>query len=399
MTDWIPFLARASDCALATSLHSDAPAYRVSLASAEPICSALPSGPKIWIDAGVDGLERWAEIAKPTVMGNPAYKELMLSFAGSKFLGDPAFQAKPTKTVVQQFVSDVLDRAIQIVPGAHWLSVPQLPYVDGTDRNKVNRMLAESTALWQAKGSHKQRLILPVIITNQRQLNKKTDRNRKIDLAISCLEGAGAQGIWSVDASLNDQDGTSTFEHVRFPGLVNFHEELNAKLGKGIITIGGPYWGLNVVLWARGLIDHAAIGLGNAHRYYIPGGFLKQGETRIALPPFRRTATLSPELKAWLDDAIKELPKNDPSASELVAIAKALPSLYDSNTARSQVAKFYKQWLSKLEKVPPSGRSLTLYQDLSSAYVLGKGLPDLPATEKTARAPGKIARQLMMNCL
>jgi hypothetical protein len=63
------------------------------------------------------------------------------------------------------------------------------------------------------------------------------------------------------------------------------------------------------------------------------------------------------------------------------------------------VAKFYMAWLAKLESVPAGGRPLALYQDFSSAYVLGKKLKPLPLEQKEVPDPALIAKQLMVNCL
>ena len=396
----IPFISTSKDCILASSHYPDAAAYRVSLLSAGSTCSSLPAGPVVWLDAGVDGLDRWPDLSKSDKPGNSSlFRQLMLQFPGHSSIGDPTFQAKPDKQLVKTFVFALLNHSISVAPTAQWLSVPQLPYVDGNERNKLNKQLAEATREWQVKTGDQRKLILPVIFSNQRQLNKKTERNKKVDLADGCLAASSAGGIWVVDSSLNDQDGTSNFEQTRFPGLVAFHEELNQKLDKGIVRIAGPYWGMNLVLWARGLVDHPAIGLGNAYRYYLPGGFLKQGEVRAALIPLRRTATVSPELKVWLGQALNQIPKGDPAATLFAEMEKHFGAMSEGSVARNQVAKFYKRWLAKLEKDPTPGRALALYQDLSSAYVLGNGLPDLPTTEKSARNPGKVARQLMLNCL
>jgi hypothetical protein len=70
--------------------------------------------------------------------------------------------------------------------------------------------------------------------------------------------------------------------------------------------------------------------------------------------------------------------------------------LRDKKQAREQVARFYAAWLKKFEGVPQAGRSLALYQDFSSAYVLGKTLQDVP---DDVRSPSRVAEQFMMTCL
>jgi len=108
---------------------------------------------------------------------------------------------------------------------------------------------------------------------------------------------------------------------------------------------------------------------------------------------------VSPNLKTWLIEAIAKIPATDKAAAELSAIEKDFSRLQVAAHARLQVAKFYKSWIHKFATLPKSGCALAFYQDLSSAYVLGATLDDLPAEEKTARKPVRVAQQLMLNCL
>lgn len=399
MADYIAFVNSTSDCQIVRSLYSDGAAYRVGLLSANKTCTNLPPTTRLWIDAAVDGLHNWSEFSRTDYKGNPAYKQLISRITGHAEVGDPVRYVRPNKDAVLTFVSEILDRAIAVAPRSEWLSVPQLPYVDGNDRNKINRALAEASAAWRAKGTRRVKLVLPVILTNQRQLNKKTDRNKKVELASSCFEASGANAVWVVDSSLDDQDGTSNFEHIRFPGVISFQEELNARIPSDAIKIAGPYWALNVVLWCRGLVGHPAVGLGNGYQYHVPGGRVMQGDTRIALPPLRRTAVWSSQLKEWLEESLGVIPKNDPAHSEFSLLDRQFSHFRDQADGKSQTARFYLDWLKKFQAMAPATRALALYQDLSSAYVLGKGLPDLPAAEKSARNAAKVARQFMMTCL
>jgi hypothetical protein len=397
MADYIVFANSVSDCQIAKSVFPDATAFRINLQSADKTCSQFQSNSKLWLDTGADGLH-WSEIRNAAYSANPAYKDFVQKFVGYDRVADPAFQQRPDKTVVAGFVNAIFNFALKTVPHAEWISVPQLPYVDASERNKINRALADASAAWMLRSRHKAHLILPVILTNQRQLNKKTERNAKVALAASCLESSGAQGIWVVDSSLNDQDGTSTFEHTRFPGVLNFHEELSAKIPAQTITIGGPYWGINLILWARGLIRFPGIGAGKSYQYHISGGRLLQGATRFALSPLRRLVGWSPAVRAWLQENLAKLPKGDTAYSELLSLERLFQSLQADNQARMQVARFYGDWFKKLETSNPASRALALYQDFSSAFVLGKSLTDLPSSEKV-RSPARIAKQFMVNCL
>jgi hypothetical protein len=66
---------------------------------------------------------------------------------------------------------------------------------------------------------------------------------------------------------------------------------------------------------------------------------------------------------------------------------------------KKQIASFYKSWIARIESIPNDGRALVLFQELSTAYVLGKNLPDIPSETGRARKPWVVAQQLMLNCL
>jgi hypothetical protein len=194
-----------------------------------------------------------------------------------------------------------------------------------------------------------------------------------------------------------DQDGSRTLERTRFPGLISFHEELIASLQGTTFVVGGPYWGLNLVLWSKGLIHYPAVGLGNRYQYHLAGGHLLQGKSRIALDPLKRLVVVNRDLEQWLSGALKKMPPSDPAYIWFAALLARFPVLLRGNN-RKQIAATYKKWIDSLASVPSAGRSLTLYQQLSSSYVLGKSLPDLPE-KGTARRPERVAQQLMLVCL
>ena len=118
----------------------------------------------------------------------------------------------------------------------------------------------------------------------------------------------------------------------------------------------------------------------------------------MALTPLRRLAVWSPGLRLWLEETVHRLSKSDPAQKEFLLLLKEFSQLGSQDFARQQVARFYKNWLEKFEGIPPSSRALTLYQDLSAAYVLGMSLKSLPDTE-SMRDPARIAKQFMVNCL
>jgi len=392
VSDHIPFLNSVTDCQIASKWYADSSLVRVSLETLVKTSTHLPPGPQRWLDPGVDGLH-WPKIT------SDSYKAHIAQFASYGEIADPGFQQKPDKAVVVTFVHSVLDCCLDKLPASEWISVPQLPLVDGTSRNKINRFLAECTGGWKAKNHFSGKLILPAIFTNQRQLNKKTERNKKISAIMNSYQAAGADGVWVVDSTLNDQDGSRTFEHTRFPELIHLHEELADALPNGAITVGGPYWGLNLVLWTRGLVMFPAVGMGNSYQYHVPGAVVLSGKSRVALSPLRRWAIASPGLRHWILSVLAIVPPMDLAHNDFSVIAKDFSRLQQPTEGRRQIAQFYKGWFDKFSVLPSTGRALALYQDLSSAYVLGKKLPDLPGEEKTARSPARVAKQLMLNCL
>ena len=390
--DYIPFINTEYDCQAATEFYSDAVAMRVSLESIEKTRSKLPSGPKRWIDASIDGLH-YKDLSKLT----DSYQLHLNKFTGYQQIASPEFQKSPNTDVAKQFVFSVLNRCKSEAPD--WISVPQLPIVSDTSRNKINKLLAELTDEWKARNSYAGKLILPVIFTHQNQINKKTERNKKIVSISTCYSAARADGVWAVDHTLNDQEGSGKFDE-RFPALRKFHEELNEKMPQNIITVAGPYWGMNLIFWARGCVNFPAIGLGGSYKYNIPGQKLPKGIVRAALRPLRRSAIASPSLKGWLLETVASLPAGDPIKVDFAALEKDFAKLQVAPNAKLQIAAFYKSWFDKFSTLPQPGRALALYQDLSSAYVLGKTLKALPdAREGTARRPERVAQQLMMNCL
>ncbi len=214
--EYIPFINTANDCAIVKQLYSDATAVRISLESIDKTNPYLPSGPKRWVDPSIDGLHH-KNLSKLT----DNYTAHVKKFVGYELIADPQFQQKPDKQVVEQFVFSVLDCCKAQAPD--WISIPQLPLVNNTARNKINKLLAAKTKLWKVKSAFIGKLILPAIFTHQNQLNKKTERNKKMASLVNCFTSAGADGVWAADSSLNDQEGSGKFDE-RFPALRNFHE-------------------------------------------------------------------------------------------------------------------------------------------------------------------------------
>jgi hypothetical protein len=383
----IPFINSVDDWSLAQQIFPDCEIYRVTMQSKSYAGSASGDQGKLWVDTEADALHNWPK------SNNHDFNTYFNGIEESKTIADAAFMQKPEKAIVAKFVSSILDPVITKLPHVGWLSVPQLAHVDGAERNKINRSLAEAAQQWKLRKNFKGKFILPAIFTRQNQLNNKTQRNAKVSLVSAAFQASGSEGLWVVDSSLHDQEGTGSFMK-RFKGIIGLHEELNKKITARALTVAGPYWALGLILWGRKLITQPALGIGRGFQYYIQGGAVpKAANARIALPPLRRQAVWSSNLKTWIENSLQKMPTSDPAFAQFSDILKQFPSLKDKKTARRQVAEFYCAWLKKFESVPPDGRSMALYQDFSSAYVLGKTLSDVPDKPKS---PYRIAEQFMM---
>jgi hypothetical protein len=382
----VPFVFSKTDCSLASRFHSDSEVVRVSLEAIGRRSLTLPAS-DFWVDAAIDGFDNhdtWDDI----------WTRYAATFVHTDLILDSQYQENPDSRV-GAFVTSVMSACADLSPKPKWISVPQLPYVDGSLRNKINRLLAKAAGDWKRDTKFRGKLILPIVITHQDHVNLKTARTPKVTLAKQCFLRSGADGYWVAEASLGDQAGAGTYDKVRFPAVIEFHRELREALGHTAMSIAGPYWGLNLVLWARGLVDYPAIGLGVGYQYRLPGGLIKGGKTRIALGALRRCAVANPELEEWL----RGLPRHDSALRQTRDLASNFARFTIENKAREQVCGVYKAWFDLIDAVQPAGRALALYQDLSAAYVLGKGLPSLPDSEGTARRPERVAQQLMLQCL
>lgn len=408
MAAHIPFVNTQDDCHLLKKYYMDSDILRVSLEKIETIKSQLPRDLPLWVDPGIDSCHYHLKNKETSL------PEYIKHFSKYEIFTSRSIIANPTFGQLKVFVTDVLNRCFKLKPA--WITIPQLPLVEDNSRNKINTALAKATYEWKLMTQFRGKLILPLIFTHQRQLIGKTKWRPRMDTALKQYHKGGGDGVWVVDSSLSDQMGTETFRS-RFSALIDLHKYVRSCWPKGTRVIAGPYWGMNLVLWARGLCEYPAVGLGSAYTYYIPGGRLQKGKTRLAIPPLRRWAVASPELRNWLDRCLKILNPEDIAYIELSKLKTKYDSLlptayidlselkmkFDSllnrSAARDQVAKFYKNWFNKIEATPAVGRSLALYQDLSSAYVIGKQLPTMPQSGSAARRPERVAESFMLSCL
>lgn len=387
--NFVPFLRANSDEPNFKSFYADAPFVRVGL-DKKTLLGKLPPGQKLWLDIGLDGIANACPLDPDSDWSNYLHRHGDLSC-----LVDPTFLAKPARAKIEGPIVAFFKDAAKYNPA--YLSVPQLPHEDGVKHNKANRLLAEIAADWR-KNQNSAQLILPVIFTNQAQLNAKSPRTKTIKFVHTLMVKYGIDAVWSVDSTLEDQLGTQNFERIRFKGIIDFWDELDV-LTSPELRICGPYWGLGLVLWARGLVTHFGIGLGSTYRYYSPGGFPNDPKARIGVESLRRWISATPGLAAWLQSAQLKLPPGSPEHTEFQMLAKNANHYLDHDVAKRQVAQVYRKWIDKIMASPPSGRSVALYQDLSAAFVTGKMLPSLTDEAGLARHPERVAEQLMLNCL
>ena len=386
MSNQIAFINSRSDAAVARDLFSDSLLFRVPVHLIGQI-DLNEISDRVWVDAGFDGF--------PDHFEESEWAGFIRQFPGYEDLSDATFVAKPAGRIVSKFVSSVMDRCLAYRPAA--ISVPQLPHLDGVDRNPINRKLAQAFVTWKRKVGYEGATIVPAIMTNQRQITNKGPRDKKVKAIASVVQTTSATGVWAVDHTLRDQAGTTNFEERRFPGIIKLHGELSKIKGLRF-NIAGPYWGLNIVMWARGDITNPAISMGTGYQYYRTGQHIKSPTPRVALAPLRRWAKATADLGAWIDEVLRILPQNDAARAEFEELAKS-HQLSVQGAHKQQVARFYRDWLARIGKHQGPARGVALYQDLSSAYVIGKQLPAIPSESGRARDPAVVAQQLMLVAL
>jgi hypothetical protein len=244
-------------------------------------------------------------------------------------------------------------------------------------------------------------MMLPAVIAHQDICYYKAQMEEKINLILEAHLSAQSQGIWIVDTTLDDHSGSPKLSSGRLPRIIDFHRKLALSLAKGTSVYAGPYWLLNLILWARGLVSAPVIGLGKGYRHYISGGVIKEGKRRIALDSFKRQVIVDPILLGkWIDDALDTGDLEKEVVSELRRVRKNL-TVYekDKTKARLQIAHTYRTWIDGIQNVEPSGRALALYQDLSRAYANGRVIKKSLPNHDRPRRPEKVVQQLMLSCL
>ncbi len=409
MADYIPFVNSTPDCSILKKYYQDAQAVRVSLDNIARVKSAIPPQVPLWLDPAVDAyhLIRTGTWPKDTAKWNDWQKgtwrnweRCFKSIVHYEVLLKEKPWVKKHHDETDSFVTALLNKCLEYRP--KWISVPQLPLSKGV--TQTNRRLAEATGQWKNEISDDTELILPLIIIDSHVLSTPSSRNAVAKTTVESFRNAQAEGVWVVDTCLSDQQRNKRFPE-RYENLIEFHSILREQLPKGAVIVAGPYWGANILLWAKGLCTSPAISLGTAYTYYISCGRPFPGSIRLAIPPIRRWVLQKQELTSWLNEAMDKLSPVDTAHKELLELRNNMAALHDRKSATDQVSRFYRTWLDRIHTVAHEGRALALYQDLSSAYVTGKQIPPLPKEVLSTNAPAiirrpeAVAKQLMLYCL
>ncbi|WP_417377067.1 hypothetical protein [Gimesia maris] len=423
-SEYIPFISSKKDKKRFDQLFSDSVCARIRLNLESEITKLSEDNIPLWIDSTFDGFSFFQDTKKSGGFEDYLTEREKYDKKGGAFeprrndfidlmakidsqrdkeiksadlFCNNEFRQKPNQTKVNIYVSRLLDYCYQYEPEC--ISVPQIPVSEGTELNKINNSLVKASIAWRDNSHFNGQLILPLIFTKRAHMKGKVEWRPKVDKAIQHCRNLNLQGMWVVNTDIEDWKG-STAQTKAFSSLVEMHQYIREHLPENVKKIAGPYWGLNLVLWSRNLIDYPAMNLGTSHKYYLPGSLSKSGNTRMPLIPLRRLAVVSAELREWLASTIKKLDESDENRKIFSELEKKFDFfLSRSENAQYEIAKFQKQWFKSIQSKKRESRAITLFQDLSEAYALGSRLEDLPADEKPGKKPGAIAEHLMLQCL
>ena len=389
---YVPFVNSKSDANIAKQEFSTVKTFRLRPYDSTSIFSSMPKGADLWIDPGVDGL-----FQSDPDKDSPWFKSIVRT--GINDLVDISNLVTPSQKEMNDAVASLLQDCV--AHGASWITIPQLPHADSALTNSINSRLAKASNTYLTDIGWSGERILPLILSHSNQTTKKGTRTSKVKALARFAKESASTGLWIVDLKMSDQSGNAKNGDLYFPKLIELMKEAHAAVQPRGPVIAGPYWGLGVVMWARGLATHVAAGCGNGYQYRLPGGkmFAQSEPTRrLAIPPLRRWAKTS-ELELWLAKSAKTLSADSSAATSLKNLHRRFSKLLVGTASKRQVAREHLAWVSAISASPTAGRALALYQDLSTAYVRGKQLTNLKAEIGRARMPTLPALQLMTNCL
>jgi hypothetical protein len=395
----------ARDCEFLQDLYPAPTAVRIALKDAEKYRSKLDSELTLWIDPGVDALERGQELYHN-------WDDYLGTFDnGQKFMSEATDPGSSiTLDDVRRFTYSVLDSCREHSPD--WISIPQVPQKGPKKktRAKLNRDFAKAAQEWKDSHSFSGKLILPVIFSDKDTFNSRTSyRASKIDEVRQVVERCEVDGLWVVNAKLDDENVSEDGKNARFPGLLDFHEELREEFESTFIT-AGPYWAMNLILWARGVIDKPAISVATGFQYYVSGGYLNQPSERLFIKTLARRVKKIEGMKDWLSDASATLQETVDSQREIPRMSERFEEglqelekleenyeIYTGKRAHKQVASAYRDWVEEIAAIDAEIRDLVLRQSFSSAEMLGRLLDSLPEGNDP-QVPQDLAKFYMSNC-
>lgn len=401
--DCVAFANSATDVGLVREFYNPCRAVRVNLAS-RPSLLDEAAGLPLWLDAGIDGFSQntpselakyYLKVAKDPKERKVEWREFYQKYPKAHQFGSPDFQRKPDRNIVVACLGEILDECMKLNP--IWLSVPQLPFANDSSRNKLNLEMAKATAEWKADRNVDVELVLPAIFSHQNQTRGKTQWGEKAKQIMRCTKQAAASVVWVADTTIADASGKPSNQK-KLEEQIKFYTYLRGIL-PGQKLVGGPFWGLNLVLWARALVDYPAIGVGGGYSYSVSGGIVKTGNTRLILEPLFRQCVASSELLQWLTESVAKLGAEMEGSLEFQELIGGWAAYQTKKESKRFCAERYRRTIMRLQETPPASRALTLYQWLSGCFVTGSQLGDLPSSEKSGRMPQQIAQQLMLLCL
>ena len=405
MSKYIAVVNTNRDAKLVSDYYSAATSVRLPLKRASNLIRSLPKGISLWVDGGIDALHRTDGMLR-------SYKNHIEGFDQGKALVQDGLTGNCSKTTVSRFVKSLLVRCVDLKP--KWISIPQIPFdiEKPAGKKKLNRYFIETTGEWQTDNPGSEKYMLPVILYQADAANAKMKwRNDIIKDIEWAREHCHVDGIWVVNSVLYDEKGSQPNQALRFPGIIALHEELRDTVPDHIRIVAGPYWAMNLVLWARRLIDNPVIGVATGFQYYVPGGETRAPADRVVILPLLRRVIVTDDLRAWLQKSEKTLARLAPPASTIGGVGSSFVQAASEfgvlsrrigrlrgGTTRNQVAGFYRNWLERIEKIAPPMRALSLRQEFSEASVVGAILSDLPKGNQAPQAE-KLALQFMLSCL
>src|SRR2546428_408186 len=82
------------------------------------------------------------------------------AFGNFDKIGAPAYHTTPVPSEVNAFVKAIMDKCATHRPA--WITVPQIPSVNDSGRNKINRTFAAAAGRWKSSSGFSGKLILPI---------------------------------------------------------------------------------------------------------------------------------------------------------------------------------------------------------------------------------------------